>query len=158
MNDEENPSLFTRIFGVLLFVSMAIFGPIWFFVSITASISALIDSQAVITFNKGAMYMLGGGISASFFSVGAVYFILYSRKVPEKIEPILIKGVIVGLLIMFIFPQIAHFSISKIIEKRKYIVCEAVSYRWLMYKNYAYTKSQEECAELVNQKEITNRY
>lgn len=150
MNVEERPSLLIRIFGPLFFSMLAMLSVIWFFGSMVALVSDLMDSQPVITFNKGAMYMFGAGISLTFLSVGVIYNSLYSRKVPENLESILIRGAIIGLVIMCTFPQVTHFSINIIIEKRQYVSCEEAEYRWLLYKKYVYTKSHNTCSQLVD--------
>lgn len=153
----DRPSLLMRVFGPLLFLLLTGLAFSLFFLGMVALVSGLTAESTVISFNKGAMYMLGAGVGALCLSIGVVYHSLYSRKVPENLEKILIKGAIIGIIIMFVFPHAVHFSVSGIVETRKYVRCKEAEYRWLLYKKYVYTETQGACAALVNSKESASR-
>ncbi len=109
MTGEVKTSLTERFLGAFLFFSLSIASIVWFIFSASSSFSEIISSDPVLIFNKGAMYMLGASIGAFSLSIGVAYHNIFFRKVPEKIEKILMRGAICGVLIMILVPQIAHF-------------------------------------------------
>lgn len=149
MTHEVKSSLMERVFGAFLFFALSIASIVWFISSASSSVSEVISSDPILTFNKGAMYMLGASIGAFSLSVGVAYHSIFSRKVPERIETILTRVVIFGVLIMVLLPQITHFGIGRIVEKRQYIECHQAEYSWLLYKKYVYAKNQDFCQNLV---------
>ncbi len=151
MTGEVKSSLAERFFGTFLFFTLAIASIVWFILSASSSVSEVIRSDPVLIFNKGAMYMLGTSIGAFSLSIGVAYHSIFSRKVPEKIEKILMRGAIFGILIMILVPQIAHFGIDKIVHKRQYTECHQAEYSWLLYKKYVYTKNQDVCQKLATE-------
>jgi hypothetical protein len=111
----------------------------------------------VITFNKGAMYVLGAGAGALSLSVAVVYTAIYQRKVSFSVEKVLIKIALIAMVVMFVLPQIAHLSVNRIIDDNSYQECEPLSYRWMLYKKYVFTQDEETCINLVTEKSLNNR-
>lgn len=153
MMGQMKTSLPERFLGSFLFLTLSIVGTVWFILSASSSVSDVISSDPVITFNKGAMYMLGASIAAFSLFIGVAYHSIFLRKVPEKVEKVLIRGAVIGILIMILVPQVTHFGISRIVHERQYIECHQAEYSWLLYKKYVYTKTQEVCQNIA--KEIT---
>jgi hypothetical protein len=149
MTREVQSSLIERVFGASLFFALSIASIAWFVLSASSSVSEVVSSGPVLTFNKGAMYMLGASIGAFSLSVGVAYHSIFSRKVPERIEKMLMRGAICGILIMVLLPQVAHFGIGRVVEERQYIECHQAEYSWLLYKKYVYTKNPDICQKLV---------
>jgi len=150
---EMKPSLLERFLGASLFLTLSMAGIVWFILSAFSSVSDVISSDPVLTFNKGAMYMLGASIATSSLFIGVAYHSIFLRKVSGKAEKTLIRGAIFGVLIMILVPQVTHFAVGRIVHERQYIECHQAEYSWLLYKKYVYTKNQEACHNLV--KEIT---
>jgi hypothetical protein len=64
VNDQVVQPFYSRILSVVFFLSMSIGSLIWFGSSIQNLISDLINMNNVITFDKGAMYVLGAGVGS----------------------------------------------------------------------------------------------
>lgn len=157
MNEQVVQPFYIRIFGVLLFVLFPIAGLVWFGSNIENLIFDLINMNNVITFDKGAMYVLGGGSGALSLSVAVVYTAIYQRKVSFSVEKVLIKIALIAVVVMFVFPQVAHLSVNQIINYNSYQECEPLSYRWMLYKKYVFTQDEETCINLVAEKYLNNR-
>ena len=151
MTDKVKFSLLERFLGVSLFLTLAITGAVLFISSVLSSISEIISESSVLNFNKGIMYMLGGSIGLFSLFIGVAYHSIYLRKIPEKTEKVLVKGAVIGILIMFLFPQLSHFGINRLMINREYIECSQAKYSWLFYKKYVYTKNQLICQDLVTE-------
>ncbi|MBL4706588.1 MAG: hypothetical protein JKY54_18815 [Flavobacteriales bacterium] len=148
MTGKTKPSLLERFLGASLFFALSIASIAWFILSAASSISEIISSAPVLTFNKGAMHMLGGSIGAFSFFIGVAYHSVFLRKVTERVEKILIRSAVFGILIMFLLPHITHFGIGRIVHERQYLECRQAGYHWLLHKEYVYTKNQVICQNL----------
>lgn len=149
MTGQMKTSLPERFLGSFLFLTLSIAGTVWFILSASSSVSDVISSDPVITFNKGAMYMLGASIAVFSLFIGVAYHSIFLRKVPEKVEKVLIRGAVIGILIMILVPQVTHFAVGRIVHERQYVECHQVEYSWLLYKKYVYTKNQDVCQNLA---------
>jgi hypothetical protein len=157
VNDQVVQPFYSRILSVVFFLSMSIGSLIWFGSSIQNLISDLINMNNVITFDKGAMYVLGAGVGALSLSVAVVYTAIYQRRVSFSVEKVLIKIALIAVVVMFVLPQIAHLSVNRIIDDNSYQECEPLSYRWMLYKKYVFTQDEETCINLVAEKALNNR-
>ncbi|MCR6650092.1 MAG: hypothetical protein NVV73_00725 [Cellvibrionaceae bacterium] len=155
MTGEMKLSLIERFLSAFLFFAFSIASIIWFSLSAFYSVLGVINSDPILYFNKGAMYMLGVSIGGISLSIGVAYHSIFLQKVPEKVEKALVTGAAIGVLVMIILPQVAHFGVSRIMHGRQYIECQKAEYRWLLYKKFVYTKNQDVCQNLVA--EITKR-
>lgn len=151
MMDKVKPSLPERLLGSSLFLTLSIAGMVWFILSVSSSVSGVINLDPVLTFNKGAMYLLGASIAAFSLFIGVAYHSIFLRKVSGKVEKVLIKSAVFGIVIMVFVPQIAHYSVSRIVLERQYIECHQAEYSWLLYKKYVYTKNQDICQNLATE-------
>ena len=157
MSEVDNPSLSLRIFNALFFCTATISSLTWFAISLFNLITEINNRNPVIEFDKGAMYMFGVGMGLLFLSIGVVTRGVLLKKMSPKRESVLLKGTIIGMVIMIALPQIVHYSVNRIINRDNYFVCEAMSYRWVMYKKYVYTDSQGTCGSLVEGKETKKK-
>lgn len=148
---EMKTSLFERSLSAFLFFAFSMASIIWFILSALGSVLGVINSDPILYFNKGAMYMLGVSIGGFSLSIGVAYHSIFLRKVPEKVEETLMRGAAIGVLIMIILPQVAHFVVNRIVHDRQYIECHQAEYSWLLYKKFVYTKNQDVCQNLVTE-------
>jgi hypothetical protein len=151
MTGEVKSSLPERFLGSFLFLSLSIAGTVWFILSAFSSVSDVISSNPVLTFNKGAMYMLGASIAAFSLFIGVAYHSIFLRKVPLKVEKTLMRWAVFGILIMILVPQVTHFAVGRIVHERQYIECHQAEYSWLLYKKYVYTRNQVVCQNLATE-------
>lgn len=101
------------------------------------------------------MYMLGGGICCLLLSIGGIMQGLLRVKLTAKLEGLFTKGVVGSLILMFGFPHLSHYAVANYTQQRSYVDCSDLTYRWLLYSKFYYTKSGVECGELVSDKEIS---
>ncbi|MBQ0732298.1 MAG: hypothetical protein KBT75_16480 [Oleispira antarctica] len=157
MNDEVLQPFHIRILSVVFFVSFSVGSLVWFGSSLNNLVSDLINMRNIITFDKGAMYVLGAGVGALSLSVAVVYAAIYQRKVSFSIEKVLIKIALIAVVVMFVLPQIAHVLVNRIIDDNSYQECKPLSYRWMLYKKYVFTQDEETCINLVAEKALNDR-
>lgn len=151
MTGEVKPSLLERFLGSFLLLTLSIASIVWFILSLSSSVCDVINSNPALTFNKGAMYMLGASITVFLLFIGVAYHSIFLRKVPEKVEKTLVRGAVIGVVIMILLPQVTHFGINRIIHDRHYIECHQAGHSWLLHKKYVYTKNQDVCQNLVTE-------
>ena len=124
----------------------------WFYSSATNLVSQFRSESQVIVFEKGSMLMLGCGLSLLFLTLGGICEGLLGWSLTPKSKFFFANGVILSLIIMFLFPQFAHYCVAQHADKHNYFLCEdAVSVRGRYVKIY-YTKNRAACDALVKQK------
>lgn len=154
MNEEQHPSLLARVLSVAFFLVLTFSALTWFFISTFWLISQFLSENPVIGFDKGSMYMLGGGLALLALSVGGIIQGIFGLELTPKKEKIFSRAIIFSLLLMFVFPQLTHYGISKLANERQYAICKGATYRWLFHAKYYFTESTDTCNELVNEKEM----
>lgn len=152
MNSENNPSTLVRVSSVSFFMVLALGALVWFSYSFIKLISDLLATPPVISFDKGSMYMLGGGVAGILFSLGGTIQGIFRKKLSSKVESFFSKALIISLVLMFGFPHVCHFVVSSFIEKRNYMSCNEAGYSWFLYKKIYYTVDGVVCSELVREK------
>jgi len=154
VDDSNTPSLLTRLSGFSFFTLLTIACFTWFIWSTFNLISQIQNGSSVITFDKGSMYMLGAGIGLAILTLGGLYQGVMRLKFSPKQEMVIRNGVVSSIIVIFVFPQVAHYSVSEIMKERNYYRCEKMSYRWLLYKKLIYTDNFRTCESLVREKQI----
>lgn len=149
MDNDGTSSLLVKILSFLLFLLLAVGSGIWFVSSSTSLISSIMNHESIIEFDKGSMYMLGCSIGLFAISVAAVPYVFMGKKLSEKGELLAARVMVLGVIIMFIFPHVAHYYVDNEIERGNYSTCEKATYQWLRYKKYYYTDTPETCNKLV---------
>jgi len=153
MQGEEKASFFIRLLIVIGFFILGASCFWWFIYSAVYLITAFFTMPPVIEFSKVAMSMLGASVGLFFILVGGIQGLL-EKGFSKKSEALLVKGMLVGVIIMFALPQVVHYAVSEIIPKDRYIICEKMSYQWMMHKIIIYTDSQTTCDNLIKEEEI----
>ena len=154
MNGEQRPSTLARFLSVAFFLILALSSLTWFTVSIVGFISQFIVNDSVIEFDKGAMYMLGAGLSCLLLTAGGIVQGLLGKTLTPKMLSLFTRGIVGSLILMFGFPQLTHYVVANYAQQRNYSVCSDATYRWLLYSKFYYTKNKLSCDELVRKKEI----
>jgi len=106
----------------------------------------LFNSEDIIAFNKGAMYMLGVGLSSGLLTYFMIYEII-KREISESFNK---RATLLSLIFMasiFIFPQIVDYGIRQYINHIGYIFCTDKSYRWLHAQNLVFATNEETCVK-----------
>lgn len=149
MSADDKPSILVRVSSLSFFVILAFGSLLWFSFSLIKLIYELLEIPVVISFDKGSMYMLGGGVAAILFSIGGVVQGVLEKKMSPKLESCLSKAIITSLVFMFGFPHISHYAVSSFLKSRNYLHCDEAGYGWLLYRKIYYTRDGAVCAELV---------
>lgn len=152
MEENAEPSLPVKLLSLGLFLLLTISSGTWFTISAINLISDIRHQASVIAYDEGSMYMLGCTIGILGILVGGAYHVLLDRKLPKSGERILIKIILSGIVIMFVFPHVANLYVENEIGHSKYSICDKLTYEWLLYKKYYYTDTPETCRKLLAEK------
>lgn len=155
MGNDQQPSIIVRLLIVACFFACAVMALAWFIISITSLISQFASNDPVVEFDKGSIYMLGGGGFFLLITAGGIMQGLLGKKLTLKLDRLFTRGIVGSLILMFGVPHLTHYAVASYAQQRNYSVCSDVTYRWLLYSKFYYTKSDMDCAELVSKKEIT---
>ncbi|SHF38609.1 hypothetical protein [Vibrio gazogenes] len=147
------------LLGILLFGGIAVPCLVLFYLALHDLIDSLIHLPIVIEFRRGAMYGLGAGIVTLSVFLGFIV-LLFHRRISVKAENRMGKGIVVGLVLTFMFPILAGFVIPKFIEDENYHRCEKAEpkYSWPIFRTHIYTDSQQDCDQLIREKIKNNEY
>ncbi|ASA56151.1 DUF1240 domain-containing protein [Vibrio gazogenes] len=150
---KEEVSISKLLLALLFFACFALFAFLAFGIALFQLIDNFIELPDVIEFDRGAMYGFGGGVGLSSFCIGFVILIFY-RRISPKAESRIGKGIIYGLVLMFILPIFSSFTIPYLIESKGYIRCESAEYRpsWPIFRAHIYSDSQQVCKQLIEEK------
>ena len=154
MEGEEKASFGVRILIAIVFFILAASALAWFVHDAIDLAISLYKLSPVINFFKSAMYLLGVSIGFFFMFAGIVLQGILEKDLSKKSESFLARGMIAGVVIMFALPQIAHYTVSELIPKDRYMVCEEMSYQWMMHKKIVYTDNQATCDKLISEEKI----
>ena len=136
---EEKPISIGTAYGILFvfFVMgvVSVFVPIDFFIEMFKQIST---NQDQITLDKGVYYLFGGG--AFFILMVFGLFITRVFKASENFEKFIVTLMIINIFLIFVLPQIVHFSVSTYLEGQGYQICREKSWRWLNVVKIVYVK------------------
>jgi len=154
MENEQQSSVIVRLSSVAFFLVFAVAALTWFAISITRFITQFTLNGPVVEFDKGSMYMLGGGLCCLLITAGGIIQGLLEKKLTSKLESLFTRGIIGSLILMFGFPILTHHAVAYYAQQRNYSVCSDATYRWLLYSKFYYAKTDMGCNELVVNKEI----
>lgn len=155
MSNEQSSSLLARIVSVVFFVILTFAALAWFFISFVGLFSQLIEGVPVISFDKGSMYMFGGGLTLLVLSAGGVVQGLFQIKLTQKKEKLFVRLIVVSLMFMFVFPHLAHYVVDKQTNRKSYTICDGATYRWFFHAKLFYTKNNQDCNNLVKEKKVS---
>lgn len=155
MGTQSSPTALARYGGFFLFFLVTAACFVWFSWSAYDIVYSISSKAYAVYFDKGSLYMFGAGIGLASLSFAIFYEGILRRKPTNKITKGITRSALVGILLMFILPHSLHFLASKYLEEESYVVCDEMSYQWLLYKKLVYTTNQLACEALVQEKEIT---
>jgi hypothetical protein len=152
MEDNNTPSVMTKLASFLFFIffTTACFG--WFFWSSFDTIHSLYSEAQNIAFSKGAMYSLGAGMTSLIIVSISAYQTLKKTNLSKFQEKLVTKLLILSIALMFLFPVSSHFLLEKIVVQKGYSECKEMSYQWLLYKKITYVKNNTICSHLIPKK------
>ena len=96
--------------------------------------------------------MLGVGIVLLTLTLVGFFQGVAGLNLSDRIESAIKTSIIIGIIIMFIFPHVMDYAVVQKMKNRNYDECEELSYRWLMYKKSVFSATAAECHHLVWQR------
>jgi len=95
-----------------------------------------------ISFEKGTIYMFGGGLSLLAFSIGSFIAKLTKSRMSELNQKIVATMMIAGVILALMLPQIADYYVEATMSKAGYSECKSKTYQWLFVKTIVYSTKQ----------------
>jgi len=141
------PSVLIRYAGTLWFILMALGALVWFSISAFDLAQQLLTLPAVITLNKGTLYLFGVGIGLGALCIAAVFQFWLEQPLSDRFSKIITAGAVSGLLITFILPHAVHYPVASYLEKHGYQVCPAASHQWLHSRRIVFVNDQSICIQ-----------
>ena len=142
-------SVLARTLSITFFSIGTLSALVWFFVSLIGVITLFRLNKPVITFDKGAMYMLGVGLGLLLLTITGFIQGVLKKKLSHRAEILFKRGIIVSVMLMLVTPQLAHYLVANSAQQRHYDICKAASYRWFLYSKFYYTQNEMTCNQLL---------
>ncbi|MEJ2680365.1 MAG: hypothetical protein P8176_02665 [Gammaproteobacteria bacterium] len=155
MSTQSSPTALARYSGFFLFLLMTVACFVWFAWSAYDIVDSISSKALAVYFDKGSLYMLGAGIGLASLTFAIFYEGVLRRSLTSKITRGITRSALMGVSLMFILPHVLHYLTGTYLEEERYVVCDEVSYQWLLYKKLVFTSNQDACKNLAKEKEIT---
>lgn len=157
MTESAAPSLQTKIISLAFFVVLATGSLLWFGISIVGLYHQIHFHEAIVAFDKGAMYMLGVGVGLFLLVGGGVLQGLLGRELDAAAIKIFKWGMIFSLILTITLPQLVHYWVDHSAKTAKYEVCSEAGYQWLMYRKIYYADSRDSCSQFFQDEALKIR-
>ena len=131
-----------KLVGILL--AFFLLGIISAYFPINSSIhlfKAIQSNSDIISFDKGAFYLFGGGLIFIAAPLWILYLYITKKDKADKLQHFMMIFFGVAFLLIFILPQIMSSSVGNLLEKRGYNYCKKQSRQWLFVNTMVYTKN-----------------
>ncbi len=145
MESRDTPSLAIRFAGPLIFIISAASALFWFGYRFFDLINQLDLTAGVLTFDKGAFYMLGVGLGLATLSFVLVYELWYGSHLTKRLTRICTRLAFVSILLLLVFPQAIHFLTDSYLENKGFFICEQASSQWLFVAEIVYVNGEHDC-------------
>jgi hypothetical protein len=146
---EKKPSKLLLFGGLTLFGLMTIGGLGYFLFVAINMLGNLLSLPDHISFDKGAFYLPGVSIGLAALIYAGVYESCLEKTLTEKHTRQITKFAISGIIIMFLFPHLAHYLTDQFLQNKKYEICREVSRQWLHSRTIVYVRDAGVCSELI---------
>ncbi len=150
MEKGDPPSLIDRVGTPLFLLLLGGSAMAWFIFEVYSMFSHGLSS--VVTFYKGACYMLGVSIASLAFTFMIIKEFWFLRPLTKKQNTFYSRIVISGVVLMFAFPHLAHYAANKYFTTHGYTVCEEASRQWLFIRDIVYIEQSVECSSNLKKK------
>jgi len=152
MEESDTPPLKIKIISLIFFVVLAAGSFLWFGISIVSLYHQLHFHEAIVAFDKGAIYMLGVGFGLLLLIGGGVRQGFLGSEPDAAVEKTFKWGIVCSLTLTIALPQVVHYWVNHSAKAQKYEICREAGYQWLMYRKIYYADSRESCSRLVQEK------
>ena len=155
MNDQDLPSLATRIVGPIVFLIGATAALFWFGYNLYILLANL--NAGTVYFDKGAFYMLGVGMGMATLAFVLAYEFWYGKTLPTNITRLCSKLAYASILLLFITPHAMHFFTGSYLANRGLTVCEEASSQWLFVSEIFYISDERNCDKILSESQAQTR-
>ncbi|MBB5210490.1 hypothetical protein [Microbulbifer hydrolyticus] len=100
----------------------------------------------VLMFDKGAFYLLGVGLGMMALAIVTVQEGWFGRTLSKAQAALLTRLTIVGVALIPIAPNVAHYLADELLRSDGYVVCEPASHQWRFVRDIVYIKPTVECS------------
>lgn len=144
MEDRVRPGITARIFAPLIFIVGA---PVALSVFLFQGLQLIAHwTDEALLFDKGAFYLLGVGLGMLSLAIATVQEGWFDRTLSQKKSTLLTRLALVGMALIPIAPNVAHFVTNQMLTSDGYVVCEKASHQWRFVRDIVYVKSSVECS------------
>lgn len=102
---------------ILLLSALGGVGLAWFGGHVIQLVSGLIQKDEIIRFDKGAIYMLGGGIVITALLAAAIPKVFFQKDLSKTIVDVLVRCLLAGFATMITLPHLVHLGCFSNSEK-----------------------------------------
>ena len=142
---QEKPSLLVKIFSILFTLVFTVGLFFMFYVDAAKITNGIYNHLDILVFNKGSMYLLGGGILCLNSFIMFSYLSVTNKQPLEDNKRNVIIVFIVPFIIAFVFPHIVHGYVKSYVNENSYVYCQDQSVVKFRYTKYIYAKDLNTC-------------
>lgn len=102
-------------------------------------IRSIISNSARVSIDKGVYYLFGAGIALLAMLPDGLYNAVLKHEKPSNIARWDTRGIIAGLVLILLLPQLVHYSSASYLENRGCLVCGEESRQWLVMRTIVYS-------------------
>lgn len=150
MEDREPPSLTVRLAGPLVFIVGSIGALFWFGFSVFVLLENL--NNEIVSFDKGAFYMLGVGLGSATLSFVLIYEFWHGKPLTKRLNILCTKLAFFSIILLLLTPQAIHLLTGNYLENRGLTLCEQASSQWLFVSEIVYVDDDSGCDGISKRK------
>jgi len=144
MNDDFQKNTISKYATVFVFALICVGALIAFGIYGYNVAYDLIRREELVEFNKGAMYMLGVGLSSGLLVTFMIHELI-GKEISKSYNKKATRSALIFIGLIFVFPQIADYVILYKVKNAGYVFCENRSYRWLHAQNKVFAVDASTC-------------
>lgn len=153
---QPNPSKTTLYGGLFVMLLLTITALGYFVYTLADLVKNINDMPLSIAFDKGSFYMPGVVLGLAMLIFAAVYESVFRKEMTALIASRCTRTGIAAVLLMFVLPQLAQYTVDGYLTQRDYISCDEASHQWLHAKTLVYVSEQSVCEKITALKQYKN--
>ena len=141
ITDEPEPSIWYLLGFTIVTSVMGVASLFFAFNILMAMLTEISTKTEFITIEKGVYYFFGIGTFFLQYTVWLIYIKIFNNEISRTLSIIITWSIVGSIALMFVLPQIIHYSVANNLEAQNYKVCKERSRRWLHNVTIVYTKT-----------------
>ena len=143
-----------RVAVVGAFTILSVISLAWFVASAVNVWNQINSTAAVITLEKGALYLFGAGFALAVLTYAMVYEGILRRPLTKSVARLFSSLLIGSLLLTFGLPPVAGHVVDETLEARGYQVCDLKSRQWPIFRDVVYAATAGLCEAMLRDNKI----